>query len=389
MFGFPTATDYNAPLSDIPLPSPSAASSAEPSGQAATPSPTSSVTPSPTPSETPTGASSGGSWAGGGGSGSSPAATPTSTPDATSDPTPDATPDVSPEPTPDATPDAAPEPTPSPSGTPPVASPSTPVPGILKEEVVSSSPDVRKLSFKSNALGKDKRFNIYLPPGYSSGSDAYPVLYMLHGTGGSENQWLPELGLDAAADKLISENRIQPLIIVSPQIDFSYGINTEEKGPYGDYLTKDLVSFVDGHFRTLASRENRYIGGLSMGGFAALNNAFQNPDLFSKVGGHSPALWMDDWADTGDLRDWLYPDEETRKARDPLVLAETLNFEGLSVFLDSGKDDGYRFYEGSELLYNKLQEKGTEVEYHLWDGEHTKEYWSSHTEDYLIFFAGN
>ncbi|RAU92610.1 esterase [Paenibacillus sp. YN15] len=253
--------------------------------------------------------------------------------------------------------------------------------------MISSSPDVRKLTFKSNALGKDKRFNIYLPPGYSSGSDAYPVLYMIHGTGNNENQWMPDLGLDTAADKLIGENRIRPLIIVTPQIDSSYGLNSEEKGLYSDYLTQDLVSFVDKHFRTLPSREDRYIGGLSMGGFAALNNAFRHPELFSKVGGHSPALWMDYWADTGDLQAWLYPDEETRKARDPLSLAETADFEDLTVFLDSGKHDGYRFYEGSELLYNKLLEKGIQVEYHLWDGEHTKNYWSSHTEDYLMFFA--
>ncbi|WP_309472259.1 alpha/beta hydrolase-fold protein [Paenibacillus sp. YN15] len=308
LLGLPATTDYNnAPPSDIPLPSPSAAA----------------------PSAAPTG---------------------------------------------------PPAPSPSPSAKPSVG-------GIVKEEVISSSPDVRKLTFKSNALGKDKRFNIYLPPGYSSGSDAYPVLYMIHGTGNNENQWMPDLGLDTAADKLIGENRIRPLIIVTPQIDSSYGLNSEEKGLYSDYLTQDLVSFVDKHFRTLPSREDRYIGGLSMGGFAALNNAFRHPELFSKVGGHSPALWMDYWADTGDLQAWLYPDEETRKARDPLSLAETADFEDLTVFLDSGKHDGYRFYEGSELLYNKLLEKGIQVEYHLWDGEHTKNYWSSHTEDYLMFFA--
>ncbi|MNC61828.1 hypothetical protein D3C75_1117970 [compost metagenome] len=97
---------------------------------------------------------------------------------------------------------------------------------------------------------------------------------------------------------------------------------------------------------------------------------------------------MDYWADTGDLKDWLYPDEATRKTRDPLALAETFTFDNLSVFLDSGKNDGYRFYEGSELLYNKLLQKGTDVQYHLWEGEHTKDYWSSHAEDYLLFFGG-
>lgn len=276
-------------------------------------------------------------------------------------------------------------PAPSPVPVSPAAGTAAP---ILREETVSVSPDVRKLAFKSSALGKDMSFNIYLPPGYEESGESYPVLYMLHGTGGSENQWMPQLGLDAAADRLVAEKRIAPLIIVTPQIAGSYGLNTEDKGRFSDYLTRDLIQAVDSRFRTVASREGRYIGGVSMGGYAALYNAFLHPGLYSKAGGHSPALWMDYWGETGDLRQWLYPDESTRKARDPLALAEAADLGGMSVYLDAGKGDGYRFYDGAELLYSKLKDNGVQAENHLWEGGHTQEYWKSHVEDYLLFYAG-
>lgn len=261
-----------------------------------------------------------------------------------------------------------------------------------EKELVSEVPYVEKLTFASSALDKKTSFNVYLPKGYEkSEKKRYPVLYMFHGTGGNENQWMPGLGLDAAADRLIAEGKIKPLIMVSPQIGASYGLNTENRGAYQDYLFKELIPYIDASYNTDSSREGRYVGGLSMGGWAALHLAFQNPGLFSKAGGHSPALWMDYWGEMGDLRKWLYPDEQTRLARDPLALAETSPLNGLSVYLDVGKGDGYRFYEGAEVLQQALQKRGGDevsVEYHLFSGGHNREYWSSHAEDYLMFYGG-
>lgn len=258
---------------------------------------------------------------------------------------------------------------------------------VAETKEISSAPHVQRVTFHSETLNRDYAFNIYFPPGYEDGG-SYPVLYMLHGTGGNENQWMPDLGLDAAADRLIAENKIHPLVIVTPQIGSSYGLNTEERGRYSDYLLEELIPYIDAHYSTDASGQSRYIGGLSMGGWAALHHAFLQPELFSKAGGHSPALWIDYWGETGDLRQWLYPDEETRLARDPLSLADSKELPGLSVYLDSGQGDGYRFYEGAEILYNKLLDKNVSVEYHLWPGGHNQEYWSSHVEDYLLFYAG-
>ncbi|RKP44109.1 esterase [Cohnella endophytica] len=263
---------------------------------------------------------------------------------------------------------------------------------------------IQKIKFKSAALDREMRMNVYLPKGYGS-QEKYPVLYLIHGYTGDENSWLDGLGVSAAADKLIGEGKIAPLIIVSPEMDNSYGLNSAEEysvsnpgdptstynGRYEDYLTQDILGYVDGHYSTLASRESRYIGGLSMGGFISLYSAFSHPDLFSKVGGHSPALFLDDWSTTrGEygLKAFLYPSDAERNSRDPLILAESADLSKLKVYLDCGDQDGYKFYEGTEKLDRILKSRGVSSEYHPNKGNHDDAYWKSHLEEYLIFYAG-
>ncbi len=101
------------------------------------------------------------------------------------------------------------------------------------------------------------------------------------------------MGVNAMATALIAEGKIRPLMIVSPEIDNGYGINTSlttqsvsgySRGMYEDYVMKDLIPYVDHHYSTIANKSGRYVGGLSMGGFAALHDSFLHPDVFSKVG---------------------------------------------------------------------------------------------------------
>jgi enterochelin esterase-like enzyme len=257
----------------------------------------------------------------------------------------------------------------------------------VRSKVLSTSPHVQKITFYSKSLDRNMNFNIYLPPDYEE-TNRYPVLYLYHGYGGDEDNWLPGLGADQTADELIREGLIDPLIIVTPQIDISYGFNAGGGQNYSDYIVKDIIEYVDGHFSTIASAEGRYIGGLSMGGWAALHNAFLHPELFSKVGGHSPALFMDDWSKTSGLKYRLYPTEEIRKQRDPYYLADTADLSRLSVYLDCGDEDYYAFYEGAAALDAKLKRKNVRSEYHLNPGAHDGAYWSGHMKDYLLFYAG-
>ncbi|WP_462410071.1 alpha/beta hydrolase [Neobacillus sp. Marseille-QA0830] len=263
------------------------------------------------------------------------------------------------------------------------------------------SPNIKELKMNSPSIKKGMKVNVYIPPNYST-KKKYPVLYLLHGKDGNQNSWMygflgiSAINIQQKADKLIKEHKIQPLIIVSPQIDNSYGVNslyeTKEykdysKGMYEDYIVHDLIPYIDKHFSTLTTRENRFIGGLSMGGFAALHIAFRHPDLFSKVGGHSPALRKDPASGT-DIS-WLFPSQKEREERDPLYLAKNLKPGELKIYLDNGEKDHDWLIEGNEILVDTLKQKGIDVQYKESPGGHDYKYWSSQTKNYLMFYAGN
>ena len=257
----------------------------------------------------------------------------------------------------------------------------------------------RVMQLHSDRLGKDMPVTVYLPAGYD-GHMRYPVLYMLHGYSGNDSSWIPGLGLHTQADALAADGSITPLILVAPGIDNSFGINSADRtaqlgsvpadslfeGRYEDYLIEELIPWVDTTFSTEADRGHRFIGGLSMGGYAALHLAFSHPDLFSRVSGHSPALFVDTFP--SGLERWLYPSPEIRAARDPLQQAKTAELSNLSVWLDCGDEDSYAFYEGCALLEETLRTRGIPVTYHLNPGKHDGDYWSAHAAEYLRFHAG-
>jgi enterochelin esterase-like enzyme len=252
----------------------------------------------------------------------------------------------------------------------------------------------------SESLKKNQNVSIYLPPGYEKG-ETYPVLYLLHGKDGNEKSWfngffgISAAHIDKTADHLIKEQKIKPMIIVSPMIDNSYGVNTSTKstkvgdhneGLYEDFIVKELIPYVDSHFSTIQNKSGRYIGGLSMGGFSALYLAFSHPDLFSKVGGHSAALRLD--VNTGSGIGWLFANGRSRDDIDPLYLAEQAGNDGISVYLDHGDMDHAWLVEGNKVLYSKLQSKNMKVQYVSKSGGHDYTYWSSQTAPYLMFYAG-
>ncbi len=260
---------------------------------------------------------------------------------------------------------------------------------------------VKKVTMESKYLQKEMNLNVYLPKGYSSRTK-YPVLYMIHGYGQNEDAWMVNLELGKAADRLIDSGRIEPLIIVAPQVDNGWGVNSSEfpavlgtpphnslnKGRYRDYLTREVVPYIDIHFSTDASREKRYIGGLSMGGYIALYTAFTHVDMFSRVGGHSPGILLEGTPEVAVVRNMIYPNESVRRDRDPLLIARDKDLTALKVYLDCGDKDQYGFYDGSEMLFRILKEKKVAVEYHFMPGEHKDAYWKANTEDYLLFYSG-
>jgi enterochelin esterase-like enzyme len=240
------------------------------------------------------------------------------------------------------------------------------------------------VKFMSEALGKEMTMKVYLPKGYD-GNTLYPVLYLYHGMKDNETKIA---FFTSAADKLIDEGKIEPLVIVAPYTANSFGSNTVTKmasfsdGMYEDYIYKDVRGYINDHYCVDDSRDATYIGGISMGGYIAIHLAFKYPDTFSKVGGHSPALWFE-----GGLRDWLYYDEKTMKENDPIYLAANSDLKGLKIYLDCGNKDYYGFQDSTQEFYQLLQDNKLDVEFHLNEGDHNYTYWSKKIENYLLFYS--
>ena len=135
------------------------------------------------------------------------------------------------------------------------------------------------------SLNRAMSYYIYFPPGYDSNpTTRYPVLYMLHGVSGTITEWLG-YGLLGRAHDMMVAGQISQFIIVLPQGDQGYWVDQANGGPlWGTYVARDVVSEIDSQFRTLADRDHRAVGGLSMGGYGALELAILYPDVFGVAG---------------------------------------------------------------------------------------------------------
>jgi enterochelin esterase-like enzyme len=248
----------------------------------------------------------------------------------------------------------------------------------------------------STALQRSMSAAVYLPPGYKP-ENRYPVLYLFYGYGGNRDSYFGGgLEINRTADRLIAAQSIAPLIIVVPEYANSFGVNSTVAqaadsaggtiGMYEDYLIKELVPLIDGRFGTDARRERRYVGGISMGGFAALHLGLRHTAMFSKVGGHSAALW--DYTQNDQFlgqRNWLYATPELRAQRDPLLLAAAADLAGLRFYLDAGTGD--RLSPEIKAMYQVLQSRGAAAQLHSAGGGHDGGYWSAQLENYLLFYS--
>ncbi|MDQ3552828.1 MAG: esterase family protein, partial [Chloroflexota bacterium] len=163
-------------------------------------------------------------------------------------------------------------------------------------------PGVNDVTIRSGALGRDMPAQVFVPRDVDTAT-THPVLYLFHGRYGSERGWMggrfgqEGVGVHDIAQGLIDEGRIPPLIIVSALIDDSYGVDSPpsdegyDHGPYERYIMDDLLPAIEARFPVSADPADRAIGGLSMGGFAALHAAFRYPERFGGVAGVSPAVF--------------------------------------------------------------------------------------------------
>jgi enterochelin esterase-like enzyme len=152
--------------------------------------------------------------------------------------------------------------------------------------------------YVSKTVDTTRRALVYTPPGYSK-RKKYPVLYLLHGIGGDEKEWLNGGKPQVILDNLYAENKIEPMIVVMPngramKDDRATGniFDSSKVKAFATFekdLLDDLIPFIEKKFSVVSDREHRAIAGLSMGGGQSLNFGLGNLDKFAWIGAFSAA----------------------------------------------------------------------------------------------------
>jgi enterochelin esterase-like enzyme len=155
---------------------------------------------------------------------------------------------------------------------------------------------VELIEYDSTTVGGKRKARIYTPPGYTR-DKKYPVLYLMHGIGGDENEWTRGGAPDVILDNLYAEKKVVPMIVVLPNGRASKDGKANDpiprQGPafaaFEKDLLTDLIPFIEKNYSVKADRDSRAIAGLSMGGGQSLNFGLGNLDTFAWVGGFSSA----------------------------------------------------------------------------------------------------
>ena len=155
---------------------------------------------------------------------------------------------------------------------------------------------VAEVQYYSAPLHTFRRMHIYTPPGYETNNRRYPVFYLLHGAGDSDDSWSTVGRAGIILDNLIAAGKAKPMIVVMPAGHTrAQGAGAALPDPSSDPFVEDFVAaimpHVQKHYRTMSGRANTAIAGLSMGGSQTLNVAFENPSTFGYIGVYSSGLF--------------------------------------------------------------------------------------------------
>ena len=264
------------------------------------------------------------------------------------------------------------------------------------------------LEFESAALGAPMKYSVYLPDAYGSETDRrFPVIYLLHGYGGNEREWIERGSVDAILDRMIGAGAIPPLIAVMPDGAKGWYVDSAGIGGPGDYETAiahDLPAHVEAVYRAIPAREGRAIAGLSMGGYGALRLAFFHPDTYAATASLSGALFEKvgipgvekPAADAlGEAERWFHGaygrpfNEAIYMARNPFsaVAALARTASPPKILITTGDDDYFKFYEGSAQMFLALRRAGVAAEFRVADGGHEWSLWQAQFPEVLRFFA--
>lgn len=262
-----------------------------------------------------------------------------------------------------------------------------------------SSKVVETKTVKSEILGKEKKYSIYLPSGYDKSDRSYPVLYLLHGYSDNHTGWVQFGEVQSIADNAIKKGSATPMIIVMPDADtdrIGYTNTIDGNWNYEDYFFKELMPHIEANYRTRNEKRYRAIAGLSMGGGGTFIYALHHPELFAA------ACPLSAWFGEANPKERVgevdvYYEGKSKKeiqahfdGNNPLKIVENkeVNKEWSSDvrwYIDCGDDD-FLSSDNSEM-HILMRSKKITHEFRMRDGGHSWPYWRSALPNVLEFIT--
>jgi enterochelin esterase family protein len=226
--------------------------------------------------------------------------------------------------------------------------------------------------YDSQNLDSERMVYVYTPPGYETGKQKYPILYLLHGNGQIEASWTWTGRANVILDNLIADGKVKPMIVAMPYghvpREIKAAANTPASPNDPEAIEKELLNgvkpLVESKYRVLADRNHRAIGGLSMGAGQSMAIGLHHLDQFAYIAAFSG---------TGNRTEW--------EKADPAMLNQKLKV----LWLGCGTEDPG--YAGVNRMHELLAQKNVK---HVWTesgGGHSWPNWQVYLSKYapLLF----
>ena len=257
--------------------------------------------------------------------------------------------------------------------------------GLLLLALPLSAAHVDTLLVKSPSMKKEIQVVVVIPDkALGQQAVACPVIYMLHGHGGNAKTWItvkPEL--PQIADE-------KGIIFICPDGANSWYWDSP-KNPqyrYETFVTKELVNYIDRHYKTIADRKGRAITGLSMGGHGAMWSAIRHKELFGAAGTTSGGMDIRPFPKNWEMSKQLGDKDTNPKVWDEhtvMTQIDKLQKGDLAIIVDCGEADF--FLEVNKQFHNRLLEKGIEHDFITRPGTHNGTYWNNSIDYQILFFS--
>lgn len=222
-------------------------------------------------------------------------------------------------------------------------------------------------NISSVTLNKTMKYNIVLPNDYYIITERYyPVLYLFHGMGGNNNSWTEDGNVKQLLQDAFNNEVVEPMIVVMPDAFNTFYVDGYQDGlKYETYFWNEFLPYIESTYRINASRETRFIAGLSMGGFGASYYAFTYPNQFMYCYSMSGAVEGVGTENTPSISE---------------IISQFDSFDLLPDYtLDCGVSD-FLVYESNQYVHQELNSLGFNHEYIAREGTHDWAFWQKSLE---------